>query len=132
MIVSEQEFSVLIKQLLSNPYYKKFKSVTGPGRSGAIASVYASYILHIPFVPYNDNVPAGIQPVLIIDTVENSGRTLRKASSRYTKLDINNETAFVIKEPPRRHFYYENIESQVCQYPISQIEKAFPETLNSL
>jgi hypoxanthine phosphoribosyltransferase len=107
MIVAEKDFSFLIKQLLADSRFAKFKSVTGPGRSGAVASAYASYILKIPFVPYGEQIPENIKPVLIIDTVENSGRTLRKASARYTKNSIENETAFVIKEPPRVHFFYE-------------------------
>ena len=47
-IVSEGEFSKAIKDKLSGI---DCDCVTGPGRSGAIASVYASHILKIPFLP---------------------------------------------------------------------------------
>ena len=51
-IISEAEFAERIREALSDPQYEAAAWVTGPGRSGAVAAVYASHILHIPFVPY--------------------------------------------------------------------------------
>ena len=62
----------------------RFNAVTGPGRSGAIAAVYFSHALGIPFVPYGQPVPPG--PLLIADTAQQSGATLRKAHNRYAKI----------------------------------------------
>jgi hypothetical protein len=33
------------------PLRGKYKAVTGPGRSGAVASAYASHFLNIPWIP---------------------------------------------------------------------------------
>ena len=80
-IISEQEFADRLDRLVkSRPDLGQFKFVTGPGRSGAIASVYASHALGIPFLPYGSKVGG---EVLVIDTVTKSGRTLRKAERRY-------------------------------------------------
>lgn len=79
------------------------KSVTGPGRSGAIASVYASHMLGIPFIPYGQEVPEKLKPVLVVDTASLTGKTMRKAAKRYgTDLSV---VAF--HEPPRVVFWYE-------------------------
>lgn len=61
-----------------------FQFVTGPGRSGAIASVYASHYLCIPFIPYKSGLKQ-IGNLLIVDTVEYTGRTLQKAQAWYEK-----------------------------------------------
>lgn len=81
----------------------KPKCVTGPGRSGAIASVYASHMLGIPFIPYGQSVPEHLKPVLVVDTASLTGKTMRKAVKRYeTDLGV---VAF--QEPPRVRFWYE-------------------------
>lgn len=102
IIVSEQEFSKNIKLKLNGI---NVKSVTGPGRSGAIASVYASHILKVPFIPYGQNVPDCIKPLLVIDTAKKSGETLRKAQRKYGQNVI---TLNIYDEPPRVKFWYEN------------------------
>lgn len=86
-IVSEQEFrEVFIKRLDKTMKYwtayrgYPFKFVTGPGRSGAIAAVYASHHLGIPFVPYKQKPPG---QMLVVDTAVYTGKTLRKASKWY-------------------------------------------------
>lgn len=56
------------------------KSVTGPGRSGAIASVYASHFLDVPWVAPGAPIPDDLKPALVIDTSQVSGRTLREAA----------------------------------------------------
>lgn len=106
IIVSENEFTENIKQKLNGI---KVNSVTGPGRSGAIASVYASHILKVPFIPYGQNVPENIRPLLIIDTAKKSGETLRKAQRKYGQNVI---TLNIYDEPPRVKFWYENSNNQ--------------------
>lgn len=110
-VISEPEFKEAITRVLADI---KCGSVTGPGRSGAIASVYASHILHVPFMPYK-NLPgcliqAHLLPLLIIDTATESGRTLRRASSFYS--DISHITLSVYQEPPRVMFWYESSKPQ--------------------
>ena len=101
IIISEKEFKVSLLNKLINI---KAKSVTGPGRSGAIASVYASHIMEIPFIPYGQSCPEYLRPILIIDTAKKSGRTLRKAQKKYGG---NSKTIFIYNEPPRVRFWYE-------------------------
>ena len=107
MIITEEQFRIKLKEKLDilhvNPRF-----VTGPGRSGAIASVYASYYLKIPYVPFKTILPNHFFPILIIDTVENTGKTLRSACKFYE----NNGPipVFVFEEPPRLHFWYEGFQ----------------------
>ena len=104
-IVSCEEFEGVIREKL-HTLTQEVKCVTGPGRSGAIASVYASYILGIPFVPYGTNIPDKLYPVLIIDTAKKSGKTLRKAEAKYGKM--RTVCLWCYNEPPRVHFWYED------------------------
>lgn len=85
-------------------------SVTGPGRSGAVAAVYASHILGVPFIPYGATAPTHLGRLLIIDTARASGATLRKAERRYRDADPFVMVAF--EEPPRVAFWYEAPEPQ--------------------
>lgn len=115
-IISEADFSDRIRGLLLGnngkmaTAYADVGSVTGPGRSGAIASVYASHILGVPFVPYKANVPSHLGRLLIIDTATESGATLRKAGRWY------NCSPHIIlacyHEPPRVAFWYESSKPQ--------------------
>lgn len=84
-IVSEQEFDhrVSTHLALAPELFRKFKSVVGPGRSGAITAVYVSHKLGIPFMPWGQDIPEKLQPVLVVDTATWTGRTLRKAAKRY-------------------------------------------------
>ncbi len=104
-VVSENEFAQKIKCLLKDV---NADWVTGPGRSGAVAAVYASHILRIPFIPFGSRAPSG--KLLIIDTATESGKTLRKAARKY----FNNETIIlsVYNEPPRVAFWYEALKPQ--------------------
>lgn len=110
-IIEEAEFAAAIRKLLKEEHRgRMFGAVTGPGRSGAIASVYASHILGIPFVPYKQKSPS--YPLLIIDTAEATGATLRKAKRWYQReggglKDHHVTTLSVFNEPPRVRFWYE-------------------------
>jgi hypothetical protein len=105
-IISEIEFRKsllsLLKLLPSYPDHG-FKSVSGPGRSGAIAAVYASHFLKIPFITHSSNILVHLQPHLVIDTAIHTGKTLckahRKAKATYS--------IAVYHEPPRVKFWYE-------------------------
>ena len=104
--MTEVEFQTVLKAKLSN--IKKVNSVTGPGRSGAIAAVYSSYLLGVPFIPYGTQIPKELSPILIIDTARKSGKTMRKAESEYCYMpEIISVWCF--DEPPRVKFWYENI-----------------------
>lgn len=85
----------------------KWDVVMGPGRSGAILAVYLSHLLGIPFMPFvSKQVPDTINGVLLVDTCEKSGRTLKKAKSKLGKNKF--VTTFILyKEPPRVRFWYE-------------------------
>jgi hypothetical protein len=104
-LVSEEEFSNTLTKQLSDTSFEEFGVVTGPGRSGAVAAVYASHFLHIPFIPYGANAPNHLGRLLIIDTAEQTGKTIRKASRRYENVPHMVHTLY--KEPPRVYFWYE-------------------------
>lgn len=99
--ISETEFSHAIRLRLIGV---KARAVVGPGRSGAVASAYASHILRIPFLPYGTECPEHLRPLLIVDTARKSGATLRKAERRYGGDCI---LVHVFDEPPRLRFWYE-------------------------
>jgi hypothetical protein len=83
--------------------FNHYKFVTGPGRSGAIASVYTSYFTKLNFIPYKQLL--GHDDVLVIDTVVKSGKTLRAASKHYD----NAYSVAVFNDPNHRYrFWYEN------------------------
>ena len=103
IIIGEKEFRIKLKEKLKGI---NARSVTGPGRSGSIASVYASYFLNIPYIPYKQKCPEKLMPILIIDTARNTGRTLRKAKNVYGENSIK---LYIFEEPPRIYFWYENI-----------------------
>lgn len=100
-VVSEQEFAEAIRNTLAGV---DVDCVMGPGRSGAVAAVYASHILGVPFLPYGAAIPAGYK-LLIIDTARETGKTLRKIAKRYAA--ANPVVVAVYEEPPRVMFWYE-------------------------
>lgn len=100
--ISEAEFSERIREKLRGI---EAGCVTGPGRSGAVAAVYASHILRIPFIPYKCPAPTKLGPLLIIDTATESGATLRKAERVYRY--ANPIILAIYEEPPRVYFWYE-------------------------
>jgi hypothetical protein len=80
-VISEDDFHLAIRQRVE-PLRGTVRSVSGPGRSGALAAVYASHLLRVPFIPHGTRVPETLQPHLVIDTTAMSGRTLRKAARK--------------------------------------------------
>lgn len=106
VIIGEQEFSDRMQTALAAADLSSVGSVTGPGRSGAVASVYASHYLGIPFIPFGAKVPAHLGDLLLVDTARESGRTLRKAVRRYSD-EVNVLVVVAFEEPPRVAFWYE-------------------------
>jgi hypothetical protein len=103
-IVSEEEFRLALWSKLLFEDLSDVGSVTGPGRSGAVAAVYASHLLGVPFIPYGQPAPE-LGRLLIIYTARESGRTLRKAERRYA--GTNSIVIATFEEPPRVAFWYE-------------------------
>jgi hypothetical protein len=99
--VHEPEFRERIRTMLDGV---QAGAVTGPGRSGAVASVYASHILGVPFIPYRQKVPDKLRPVLVIDTAKWTGATIRKAKRLYGD---DAQMLTVYDEPPMVRFWYE-------------------------
>lgn len=109
-IVGEQEFHATVRVLLEREALEDVGCVTGPGRSGAVASVYVSHILGVPFLPFGSPCPANLGRLLIVDTATESGKTLRKAARRYAE---HNPTVIAFfHEPPRVAFWYEAAKPQ--------------------
>lgn len=111
-IVSEKEFATRLQECLVG--LSDVGSVTGPGRSGAIAAVYASHLLRIPFIPYGQAAPASLGSILVIDTAMESGATLRKAARRYA--ESHPVVIALFHEPPRVQFWYEASKPQVYRH----------------
>lgn len=103
ILTTEQEFRDALYRQLDR--LQNVKSVSGPGRSGAIASVYASHYLGVPWFPPNRKPPDHLQPHLVVDTAIKSGATLR----RHAKLMGTDLMLAVFDEPPRRKFWYERV-----------------------
>lgn len=115
-IVSEQEFSNRLRfelgfQGIWEPLTEKTEvgCVTGPGRSGAIAAVYASHLLRVPFIPYGQKAPPHLGRLLIIDTASLTGKTIRKAAKKYESARPMALVLFDEKDPAigRVAFWYE-------------------------
>jgi hypothetical protein len=102
-IIQSEEFSVALAAKIAD-LKGKVGCVTGPGRSGAIASAMASHILGVPFIPYGQVCPDHLRPILVIDTATSTGRTLRQAERRYGEC----VALAVYHEPPRVKFWYES------------------------
>jgi hypothetical protein len=116
--VSEGEFDRAIRAMLAD--LEGIGSVTGPGRSGALAAVYASHILGVAFIPYGtmgEAVPVHLGRLLIIDTASQSGATLRRAARRY--MDFSPLVTAVYHEPPRVAFWYESPKSRYFKREIA-------------
>jgi adenine/guanine phosphoribosyltransferase-like PRPP-binding protein len=104
-IIKEHEFAAHLRHALAISIIAgTARSVTGPGRSGAVAAVYASHVLGIPFLPFGQPGPS---PVLVIDTASRTGATLRKAVRRYEDMGMVAAGLAVMEEPPRVRFWYE-------------------------
>jgi hypothetical protein len=104
-LVSEPEFHWRLLEVLATNDISDVGAVTGPGRSGAMAAVYTSHALGVPFIPYGQSHPAHLGRLLLIDTARKSGATLRKAQRDYA---YANPLALVcFEESPRVAFWYE-------------------------
>lgn len=104
-IVTESEFRSRLAEVLAALPVAEIGSVTGPGRSGAVAAVYASHLLGVPFIPFGSRCPTHLGRLLIIDTATESGATLRKAERRYAVAFP--VVAACFNEPPRVTFWYD-------------------------
>ena len=102
-IVSEEEFRKKFTEALDKAPLCDY--VVGPGRSGAVAAVYASHYLGIPFVPYKHFIEG--KKALVVDTARASGETLRKASRIYGDAPY----VFAVDEELTGHvkFWYEEL-----------------------
>ena len=109
-IVSEQEFQSRLRGLIDAADVSEVGCVTGPGRSGAVAAVYASHMLCVPFIPFGSRAPDHLGRILIVDTARKSGHTLRKAERRYDSVRPIIIAAY--EEPPRVMFWYEAVKPQ--------------------
>ena len=108
--ISPERFLKDLNEVLNqHPIVHKCRMVVGPGRSGAIASVYASHLLNIPWLPYGAKCPEKLQPLLVIDTAILTGKTIRKCESKYNKKGIDTVMLWVYNEPPIVRFWYEGI-----------------------
>jgi hypothetical protein len=127
-VVSEAEFSEALRELLSKVEMTDFPGwVTGPGRSGAIAAVYTSHLLGIPFLPFGQFADEKLGRVLLIDTARETGGTLRKAARKYEARDPL--VLCVYEEPPRVAFWYEAPKPQFfrheSKYKLKEANYAF-------
>lgn len=111
IVISEPEFRMKILTRLGDRF-QGCGCVTGPGRSGAIAAVYASHILRIPFIPYKQVPPETLGKLLIIDTAMETGATIRKAEAWYRNKGVNTQLEVLYHEPPRVVFWYESSKPQ--------------------
>ena len=82
-VVSEPEFNLQLRSELLLHDLSEVGAVTGPGRSGAIAAVYASHMLGVPFIPHGAPAPTELGRLLIVDTAMETGKTIRKSRNRY-------------------------------------------------
>lgn len=109
-VITETEFRQRVDEMLTGvvSLEDKFKpwGVTGPGRSGAIASVYVSHYLKVPFIPFGTILPASAQGLWIVDTASFTGRTIRRAIRKYKGHYAS--AMWFYQEPPRVRFWYED------------------------
>jgi hypothetical protein len=118
--ISEPMFRQRLCQKLDEADLSEIGSVIGPGRSGAIAAVYASHMLGVPFIPYGASIPFHLGRLLIIDTARESGATLRKMERKfefYRPIVIA-----VYEEPPRVVFWYEAPKPQRYRHELAESE----------
>lgn len=115
-LITEPEFYPCLKEKLDSlqvgllaQKINKIKSVMGPGRSGAVASVYASHYLGAIWLPAAMKlIPPVLRPVLVIDTATQNGASLRKLANR-VKAEYQ---LAVFQEPPRVRFWYEEKDAE--------------------
>lgn len=81
--ISETKFKNDLKNMLNEFDVTGLQFVAGPGRSGAIASVYVSHMSNLSFVPYKASGNVAYDKFLIVDTAAMTGRTIRQARNFY-------------------------------------------------
>jgi len=126
MIITEPEFRKYVRSLRGTfrpssedgPLF-----VTGPGRSGAIASVYASHLWGAAFLPFGEIADCPPGDILVVDTAQNTGKTLRKAAKRYPG---SRQVAFYREGEAgtgcRIHFWYEGCVNGPGCHPVPHRE----------
>ncbi len=108
--INEAHFSIQLRKVSRD--FVKPQFVTGPGRSGAIAAVYYSHLAGVPFIPWGQypEMPHTVfsENFLVIDTSSMSGKTLRKAVSKYEARGYN-AFGIAVFDVPGVHnkFWYE-------------------------
>lgn len=103
--VGPQELDAKLRATLAGSVLTPLaRAVAGPGRSGAIAAACASHITGLPFLPFGQRGPS---PVLIVDTAQKTGATMRAAIRRYERMGMPAGGVVVFNEPPRVRFWYE-------------------------
>lgn len=100
-LITEPEFKLESQKRLAGVVAG---AVKGPGRSGAVAAVYASYLLGIPFIPYGQPYPGKL---LVVDTVSQTGKTIRKATAKAAKAGHEVVALSIYSQQERLHFWYE-------------------------
>ena len=88
--------------------------------SGAIAAVYASHILGVPFIPFKVHPSMQLSrrgKLLLIDTAKESGATLKKARRYY--MWWSPIVTAIYEEPPRVAFWYESEKPQHYKHEAS-------------
>lgn len=84
--VEEIDFRLTLQVTLGCIPRDRYSFVTGPGRSGAVAAVYASHLLGIPYLPHKvRKITDG--SILVVDTAVASGNTIRKCAKWYGGAD---------------------------------------------
>lgn len=104
--VLEPEFQEEARIQLAAEIFRTVDSVTGPGRSGAIAASYASHILGVPFLSYGVPPSSSVSHLLVIDTVWSTGGHLRRAMELYAPL-VRTTSYALFREPPLIKFWFE-------------------------
>ncbi len=102
--ISEKEFSDRLVAVSG----VNCECVVGVGRSGAVAAVYASHALHIPFMPTIESIPSHMSEVLLIDTAQLTGKTMRKAQRKLERNGKKVTPVTLFYEEKTHHiFWYE-------------------------
>jgi hypothetical protein len=92
------------------------RAVMGPGRSGAVASVYASHFLGAIWLPPTmGRLPSQLRPLMVIDTAAKTGATIRKIQRRFEA----EYSVVLFDEPPLLRFWYENVRPVEIELPES-------------
>lgn len=103
--ITESEFQDRLREALSDHEVHFARWVTGPGRSGAIAAVYASYFLNIPYVQFGYAARPEGAP-LVIDITE-CRKNFRDADRLYGHLSPIKIALFEIK--PYQSFWFKDL-----------------------